>query len=235
MREPVHVAGRRRLLDPVEVVQLEPTDTVDRGRSVPRLVRVDPQQLSGPDRRAHGRDAGVVALGAAADLEVDHIVIGELARVGGQRLGVVALQEGEVVELLLHCAAEERARRHAERTAERVPARDLDPREDTPPRPDPRATDHPYPRAADYLEQADRLGGDYSGPGRKGQRDVRLIRHTDSVSQGVGAGGDAVGVVRGDQTREERPEVFARTRKPGEPCGVGLGSGHVLGDASLEL
>src|SRR5438552_14423412 len=108
---------------------------------------------------------------------------------------------------------------------------DLDPREDTSPRPDPRATDHPYPRAADYLEQADRLGGDYSGPGRKGQRDVRLIRHTDSVSQGVGAGGDAVGVVRGDQTREERPEVFARTRKPGEPWGVGLGRGHGLGDA----
>ena len=62
VREPVDVLRRRRLLDPVEVVLLEPPDAVDRGRAVPRLVRVDPQQRLGPDRLAHGRDAGVVAL-----------------------------------------------------------------------------------------------------------------------------------------------------------------------------
>src|SRR5439155_23487485 len=38
--------------------------------------------------------------------------------------------EGEVVELLVHGAAEEGARRNAERTAECVPAGHLDPRED---------------------------------------------------------------------------------------------------------
>ena len=81
MREPVDVARGRRLLDPVEVVLLEQPDPVDRGRRVPRLVRVDPQQPSRADRLAHRRDAGVVALGAAADLEVDHLVAlaGELA------------------------------------------------------------------------------------------------------------------------------------------------------------
>ncbi len=61
-REPGDVLRRRRLLDPVEVVLLEPPDAVDRGREVPRLVRVDPQQRLGPDRLAHGRDARVVAL-----------------------------------------------------------------------------------------------------------------------------------------------------------------------------
>ncbi len=48
----------------------------------------------------------------------------------GERLGVVALEEAEVVELVVDGAAEERARRHAERAAERVPAGDLDPGED---------------------------------------------------------------------------------------------------------
>ena len=48
----------------------------------------------------------------------------------GERLGVVALEEAEVVELVVNGAAEERARRHAERAAERVPAGDLDPGED---------------------------------------------------------------------------------------------------------
>ena len=103
---------------------------VDRGRDVPRLVRVDPQQRLRADRLAHRRDARVVALHAAADLEVDDAVAlaGELPRVRGERLGVVALEEAEVVELVVDGAAEERARRDAERAAERVPAGDLDAR-----------------------------------------------------------------------------------------------------------
>ena len=48
----------------------------------------------------------------------------------GERLGVVALEEAEVVELVADGAAEERTRRDAQRPAERVPAGDLDPGED---------------------------------------------------------------------------------------------------------
>ena len=132
VREPVHVAGGRRLLDPVEVVPLEQADPVDRGRAVPGLVRVDPQQRLGPDRLANRGDAGVVVARSPSDLEVDDAVTlpRQLAGVGREPLGLVALEKAEVVELLLDAAAEERPRRHAERPAERIPARDLEPRDE---------------------------------------------------------------------------------------------------------
>ena len=131
VREPVDVAGGRRLLDPVEVVLLEQPDPVDRGRRSQASFGSMRSSRPGPDRAPDGGDARVVALDAAADLEVDDLVplVGQIARVGRERVGVVALQEAEVVDLLVHAAAEERPRRHAERAAERVPARDLDPGE----------------------------------------------------------------------------------------------------------
>src|SRR5262245_37588786 len=127
-----HVLRRRGLLDPVEVVPFEPADAVDRGREVPRLVRVDPQERLRPDRLTHRRDARLVALRAPADLEVDDAVAlaRELASVCREAVGVVALQEAEVVELVVDGAPEERPCRHAARAAECVPAGDLDPRED---------------------------------------------------------------------------------------------------------
>ena len=129
VREPVHVSGRRRLLDPVEVVPLEPSDPVDGRRAVPRLVRVDPKQRLGADRLAHRRDARVVVARSAADLEVDDAVAlaREPTRMRRELLRLVSLQEAEVVDLLVHRAAEERPRGDSERAAQRVPAGDLEP------------------------------------------------------------------------------------------------------------
>ena len=127
VREPGDIMRRNRLLHPVEVVLGEPPDPVDRGRGVPRLVRVDPQQRPGPDRLAHRRDARVV-VARTADLHVDHLVVGELACMRRERLRIVALEEAEEVEIVVDRPAEEGASRNAERAAERIPARDLDPR-----------------------------------------------------------------------------------------------------------
>ena len=95
---------------------------------VPRLVRVDAQGLLGADRVAHGRDHGVV-VARASDLEVDHLVVRETARAGGERGRVVALREAEEVELVLDGAAEEGVGGAAERPSQGIPARRLDARD----------------------------------------------------------------------------------------------------------
>ena len=48
---------------------------------------------------------------------------------GREQLGVVALQEAEVIDFLLDLPSEERPARDAEGASERIPARDLDARE----------------------------------------------------------------------------------------------------------
>ena len=66
VREPLDVAGRHRLLDPVEAVLLEPPDPLDRLSHSPRLIRVDPQQAVGADRLADRRHALLVVPRTAA-------------------------------------------------------------------------------------------------------------------------------------------------------------------------
>ena len=131
-REPGDVRGRDRLLDPVQVVRLEPPDRVHRAGHVPRLVRVHPEQRLGPDRLAHrGHDLLVVAV-RAADLEVDDAVpFGrQRGRVARELVGRVALREGHEVDLVADASAEEGRRGDAQPLSERVPARDLEPAQD---------------------------------------------------------------------------------------------------------
>src|SRR5262245_1651426 len=136
MGETGNVLRGHRLLHPVEVVPLESPDPVDGGGQVPGLVRVDPEQrpsvIHWPPGLAHRGHAGLVVAGSAADLQVEDAVTvgGEPRGVPGERLRIVALEEAEVVELVVDGTAEEGARGDAERPAKRIPARDLDPGED---------------------------------------------------------------------------------------------------------
>ncbi len=126
--EPRDVARRHRLLDPVELVARQASDGVDRGRHVPRLVRVDAEQPLRTDRLADGGDDLLVVASGAPDLDVDDAVAvgGERGSVGGEVGGGVALRERHQVDVVTDTAAEERRDGDAEPFAERVPAGDLD-------------------------------------------------------------------------------------------------------------
>ena len=129
VRQAGDVVARHRLLDPVEVVAAEPRGCARRQSAASHASFGSTRSSrSGPIASRTARDTRlVVASDAASDLQIDHVVVGQRARVRCERLRVVALQEAEVVELVVHPAAEERARGTPVRAPERVPARRLHP------------------------------------------------------------------------------------------------------------